>query len=105
MKLDQFNLIVSQLQKNIVCPRCKNPILKEETDVHSFQEKDLELHSFCHSCNAQSTIFASIDVGSKKKSKSLANHNIDRQISLQAIQGLYDRLKNFNGNVGDLFKG
>lgn len=111
MKIQYLEQVISRIQNEIHCPKCKNVFKKENIEVNSVLKNRIEFSTSCHICGAQSQISANIGVLPAFKSNTsnsiskvefpLENkieERTDSTLGFDFVRGIMDDLENFKGN-------
>ena len=101
MKLDHLGAILTQLKKEIHCPKCKNTFQGPEIEVVSMVGNTIEFQSNCRVCQSQSTIMATIEIVPQKIIPTTPIP--PKVLSPEAVRGISQKIKKLEGSVFELF--
>lgn len=100
MKFEYVQKIVERIRQDIICPRCGKKCNTEAIEVCGIENNTIDFQTDCTECDARVHIAAELNISSAVPTKARPK---DHRVSVQKMQDLRTTLKNFNGDVKDLF--
>ena len=120
MKLEYLQKIITRIQTQIHCPKCKAPFAKERIEIQGVKGHQVEFSAECSECKARSQISAEISGPSVvppkgvktimppeiKLKRPLPTFELPKaKLDLVQLEGLKSELKDFKGlDVKQLFE-
>ncbi len=110
MKIEYLQKIITRIQSQICCPKCKAKFAAENIDIIAVNGNQVEFSALCDCCEAKSHISAEIGLNQKpEKIRPVAPngfvHIPKGKINQESLKGLKEDLKTFKGkDIKNLFK-
>lgn len=103
MRFEYVQKIVERIKKDIICPKCSEKCDKSTVDLCGIENDTVSFEMSCNKCKTNIKIMAEINV--QQQNNSLTRPRpIEHKITTQKTHSLKNTLKNFKGDIKDLFR-
>ncbi len=112
MNFHDLRIIVSQIKRNIRCPKCESKFIDDDIEIiGALGEDQIFVHSCCHECDAEAMINVTLQMGHDHDHETLPHFN--KKLGMAPRMGIvntnevldvHNFLKNFKGDFKTLFQ-
>ncbi len=107
MNFKELKLIVSQIKKNIACPKCKAKFTDEDIElIGGLGDEQTFFHATCIECETETVVNVAlnVDLSLPDSFKKLGSSPRFGKVSTNEVLDMHNFLKNFDGNFKTVFK-